>query len=663
MTGALSPAAGHALLGLSGAALATAALRAVSVLAPRGPERVIAAAAMAVSTACLQALALGLLDLGASPAALAATALATFAASRRWLPAPELSVATELAGWWERRGRLERAALGALAGLAAAWTAWMLKYPFLGEDAVRYRLPTVIAWVQEGSPGALYTAAEEYRTDAYPLGNELALSWAMAIARSFVPATLWTPALVALAALAGWHGLRSVGVPRPSAALAILAVCSLPIQVARLNEPNSDTPALAWAVCAGALCASARHRPALIAPALLAGGLAIGAKTTAAVPVLAALAAGLWLARGSLRAHRRVLVAAAAVALIVGGLWYVRNLILHGSPIWPFGTAPWGDPAPPVIEALDHSLLERPRATLRGNLDAYLATLAGGMVLAVGALLSPLAGRSKASLIAAAVATLALLSYAAAPVTGLGDAGLIGFPLLTLRYLLPALAACALAVALAARAGGRAAVAATAALAGSSAWSIGRDLALDYPPVPSIATLALGVALGALAALVLGGPLRRLVDRPPGLRRALAAAGALVGGLALSLPAAGYVERNARIAAAPSVEIPRFFTEPAAPPERAAVAFSPASDARVAGDRLRRPLRVVPRDAPCERYRRDWAVLTTSSSVLNTVSDLDLAPGALERCIYSDPPLVSSPSVAIYPPRRGITARVSARSP
>ena len=149
-----------------------------------------------------------------------------------------------------------------------------------------------------------------------------------------------------------------------------------------LNEPNADVAALAWTVCAAALCAGCARRPGLLAPALLAGALGVGAKTTALVPVLAALALGVWAARRSLGAVRTPLLSAVAASAAVGGLWYLRNLILHGSPLWPFVAAPWGDPSPPLIEALDHSLLERPRATLAGNVDLYLRTLAGGTILA-----------------------------------------------------------------------------------------------------------------------------------------------------------------------------------------------------------------------------------------------------------------------------------------
>lgn len=658
----MSAALTHALLALAVLALGAAAMRGASTLAPSGLERVLAAAAIGVCAACLEALALGLAGLGSEPLALSAAALATYVLARRLLDTPRVPPAVELAAWWRGRSTGERAVLGALGGLFAAWAAWMLEYPYLGEDGVRYRLPTVIAWIQEGSPGALVASPQEYATDAYPLGNELALAWPMAIARSFVPATLWTPALVGLAAASGWYGLRTLSVPRAVAALAVVALCALPLNVEHLNEPNADVAALAWTVCAAALCAGCARRPGLLAPALLAGALGVGAKTTALVPVLCALALGVWVARRSLGAARTPLLTAVAAATAVGGLWYLRNLVLHGSPLWPFVAAPWGDPSPPLIKALDHSLLERPRATLTGNVDVYLRTLAGGTILAAGALAAPLLDRSRETALAAAAAGLALLAYAAAPVTGLGDAGLTGFPALSLRYLLPALGVCVLPIALAARRSRRAAWLAAAVLIGATAWSVGRDLGLGFPLVPSAATLGLAAAIGALAAVAVPtGVVERLRHpirnhgrvSPTRRRQALAVACAVAGGVAMSLPAEGYLERHARIAQAPFVEVPRFFSGPSAPPQTAPVGFHPAIDARVAGDRLRRPLRLLQADLPCASYRRGWMVMMPSSAVLNAVSDLELPAGPLERCDYGDrPPVGLAQRLAIYPPGR-----------
>jgi hypothetical protein len=87
----------HLLWALSVAALAGAALRVASLSVPGGLVRVVAAAVIAVATAIVQALALGLVGLGSSPPALAASAVATWIVVRAATPRPELAATAELA--------------------------------------------------------------------------------------------------------------------------------------------------------------------------------------------------------------------------------------------------------------------------------------------------------------------------------------------------------------------------------------------------------------------------------------------------------------------------------------------------------------------------------------------------------------------------------------
>ena len=644
------PLLGALLLAVAGWALAAAGVRVASVLAPAGLDRLLAAIVLAVAAACLQGLGLGLIGLGADPYLLTVAAVLTFAAARAALPAPALGLAAELGHWWSVRSASQRAVLGALTAVSVAWAGWMLQHPFLGEDGVRYRLPTVIEWIGNGSPGSLYAASADYATDAYPLGNELLLAWPMAIARSFVAASVWSPLAVVLTAAAGWHLLRRLRAPGPVAGAAIAAVLLTPLNIGHINEPGADLPALAWAACCAALCTGAARRPGLLAPAALAAALAMGAKTTALVPVAVALAAGLYSARGSLRPVRGVLLAGGAAAVVLGGFWYARNLVLHGSPLWPFRAAPWGDPSPPLIEALDHSLLERPRVTLRGRTDLYVDELSGALVLMAGALAAPLLNRSRAVLGLSAAAGVALLAYAAAPVTGLGDAGLVGFPLLSLRYLLPALGVCAAAIAVAATRGDRrVARGAFVVLAASALWSAIDSLELDFPIGPPVGTLWPAAIMGGGLALAMGAAVRRV---PRTLARPAAVAGVLLVALLAALPARGYVKRAAAMDAAPLVAVPRFFSSAKAPGPTTPVLYSTTPDARVAGDRLRRPQRLLEDDLPCAAYRRGWLVLTNSSGALNGVRELKLPLGPLERCRYPDPAVAGVPGQAlVYRPR------------
>src|SRR5206468_2031389 len=98
--------------------------------------------------------------------------------------------------------------------------------------------------------------------------------------------------------------------------------------------------------------------------------------------------------------------------------------------------------------------IARPVATLQGRVDVYLARTAGGLLLVLAGLLAPLAGtrlagvpvaraQRRALVGAAAVLALAVLAWAAAPVTGLPRADGLARPGFLaesgLRYALPAL--------------------------------------------------------------------------------------------------------------------------------------------------------------------------------------------------------------------------------
>jgi hypothetical protein len=110
----------HAALAVAVASLLGAGIRVASLAAPSGLERVIAAVVLAAATAVVETLGLGLVSLGASPVALVAAALATWLATRLFLPAPAVSVAAELTRWARRLTSGESLTVLAVAGAAAA---------------------------------------------------------------------------------------------------------------------------------------------------------------------------------------------------------------------------------------------------------------------------------------------------------------------------------------------------------------------------------------------------------------------------------------------------------------------------------------------------------------------------------------------------------------
>ncbi len=641
----------HAVLGLAALALSAAALRAASLTGAVGLERIVAAAPIAAGVACSQCLLLGLVRLGSSPVALGLAAALTWMASRR-LPSRGPSAAGELAAWWAARSRGERALAGAAAGAFLALCAWLLRYPYVGNDGVTYHLNTVVDFVESGRPTDLVTSTYAFPTANHPLTNELLLSWPISIARSFAPATLWTPAALVLAGFAAWVGLRALAVPPRARALAVAALCTLPLNLEHLGEPNSDTPALAWLLCAVALAAGAGRRPALLVPAVLAGGLALGTKTTVLWPLLVALGAGAYLARGRLRGLRGPLVLAFVGALVVGGYWYARNTLDHGFPLWPFLETPWSDPLPRLLELFSHTFLDRPRATLEGRVDDYVETLAGALLLIPAAVLLPLLARRREVTVAAAVAAVSLLLWASAPITGVGDViGLEDFSISALRYLLPAMAVVIFTVALAARGGDLAAWVATVALGVAIVWNLIAAAGLGFPFLPGIGTLLVGGAIGALGALLVARRRRRSGRRLP--PRVAAVAGAALAGALLAAPASGWVERHGAVARTQDAELVQWFAGTGRLRDTEPLAFTRIRYAPLAGDRLERSLDLVPKREPCARAReRGWIVFGAAFTLPVRGRPGERFPeiAPVERCRFKDRPAYRSQLFRVYAP-------------
>ncbi len=601
----------HVLLGLSIAALGAAGLRVASLAAPRGLERVVTAAVVVCAAAVIQTLLLGLLALGGSPVALALAAGATWLGARLLLPAPALPPGAEVAAWWRDSGLAMRVGLGALAGMGLAWSVWLLRYPALGIDSIAYHVPEIVAWTHNGTPGSVESIVPELSVGNYPLTNEVLLTWGTAISRSFVFLTLWPPAMLALLAAAGWLGLRSLVVPRLPALLALAALLSTPILTNhQMNGAHTDLPALTWLACCAALCAASVRRPLLLAPAVLAAGLAIGTKTTTAPLALLALAIAYVPQRGRLRPLGRPLALAGAGALAVGSYWYLRDLVDHGSPLWPFLATPWGDDLPRHF-ATAVTFLDRPRLTLDRIGHDYLEVFAGGIVLLAGAVLAPLVARRREVLGCATATAVAAVLWANAPLTGVNDFPVLDFTALsTLRYSSPALAAAALTLALAARAGPRARGYAVAVLAAATVLGVWQTFDLGFPNVPRATTPLVGAALGALA-----GFMARPVQLPRGPAARLAAVAVVAAAAgALLVPAAnGYVKRHARTGLYDAEIVSWVSSLPGYSDDRPTISIAPVMTGVLAGDRLQHRLELVPVRERCDRVRalprQQWLVV------------------------------------------------------
>jgi hypothetical protein len=539
--------------------------------------------------AVLVPLACGLLGLGASAWALAAATLAVAAAA---------GFAAGPAAPPRYAGASPSLAACAAAGMGVAFALRSLFDATVRTDG--FHLAEVVRWLHEGHPGTVELVRHEWPAGAYPLANELILTWGAGIARSFAPVALWTAAATALLAGATFHGLRERRVDARVAALAAAAVTLLTAALARLEGAGTDLPAVAWLACALALVAHPDSRHRLPGPALLAAALAIGTKTNMAALAVVALAAALW---GTGWRPRRFELVALGAGAVVALAWPARNLLLHGSPLWPFSGLGPGDPVPYVLSEMQTSFAADPGAVLEQYAERPADALRTALPLAGALLLGAVAGLRDARF-AAGLTLFGVVTWAVSPLSGILYSG--DDEILLIWYVLPAVLMACAALALAARGSPIARMGAPAVLALSALAclpELGRDTAFPSHAAAAV-TLAGGAAAGALAGLGM---------RPPRIRGWSAGALAVVA-----------------LAAATAWSAPRYGDDdgtPAGPllawlAERegdAPVLANWAPDGRYAGPELERRVGLLPLGMSCEQARATareaWVVIVRRERV------------------------------------------------
>ncbi|HYF28654.1 MAG TPA: hypothetical protein VD931_23135 [Baekduia sp.] len=601
----------HALLVLAAGLVAATGWRVAGCAAPAGLARAVATAVLAVAFAVAQALALGLLDLSGAPPALTAAAALGALAAYRLLPATAPGPGTQLAAWWRALEPRGRAGAGALGLTIAGWAAWQLQHPYIGDDGFTYHLPLAAHYAQEGTAGGLVELFQGVPVANYPVTNEVAVGWGLGLADSWVMASIWGPFLVAVLLAAGTLGLRTLRVPVAVVVAALAAFLALPLALTQVGGPLTDLPAVTWLVCAAALAAASRERPALLAVALVAAGLSFGTKTTGSVLLAAALLAAAVAGRDRLRTLHPAWSGLVPLALLVGGVWVVRNTIDHGSPLWPLVATSWGDDVPPAFAAIDDSFLSHPGEMLDdGRASDYTNILSGGTYLLAGGLLAALlVARTRLALACSAAAAVAVAAWAAAPYTGIDQPALaVG----ATRYLLPALAAATLALAVTARdAGRRGRLAILVLLWIAAVASVGRTWEFGFPFVPSLGTVIGLAVIGAAAGLAAG---RLRVRVAPAVRRAAPYATGVVLALGLAGAADGYLERHAEAGRIDGGLLRAALATPGFDDDEGLeIAMGPATVAFLRGERLQHTVTFVGSETSCAELRRrrarGWVVL------------------------------------------------------
>lgn len=263
-------------------------------------------------------------------------------------------------------GRLPVIVAAFLVGLTLLWRAFLaVRLPVVDVLGWQYHLVSVDVWLQTN---ALVRVSQNIWTDGWPADGELLTTWLAAFTRTdaFAGFTAILPIPIAMVATAGLA--REFGAGRVSAALAGLLLGTVPAIVSLAGTSYVDTAAAAAVVAAWWLGLRILHGERDRSAALLFGisvGLALGTKVTDLLlvgPMVAAV--GLVMVNrlfATLRAGTRIaghlagLGLALLPILIFGVSWYVKNLLVHGNPLFPVAFGPFIGPkaagtfgAPPV---------------------------------------------------------------------------------------------------------------------------------------------------------------------------------------------------------------------------------------------------------------------------------------------------------------------------
>jgi hypothetical protein len=576
-----------------------------------------AALAAAVPAAC------GLAGAGTSAVAFAAATLAV-AIPAAWLAGPAGgSFAAEIRRW----------PVAAAGGIAFVFWGYATAFPAVRTDA--FHLAEVVRWLHGGHPGSVELTVHEWPAGAYPKVNELILTWGVGLARAFPPVAAWTVALLVLLAGSAYAGLRRRDVAPAAAALAAATLLAVLGALARIEGAGTDLPSLAWLACAAALLAAPERHRRHPGPALLALGLALGTKLNVAPPAAALAAVAV---RDVWATRRRADLVAAAAGALAGGFWPARNLVEHGSPLWPFSSLGPGDPVPGILAGLQRPFVRDAGGTLDQLWLENPRAVSALAILLVAALAAPLLAPRR-DVRAAALLTFATLAlWAVSPLSGRLVEG--DFRAAFIWYLLPtAAAAIATTGLLAGRPGwpGRAGIAALAAAAVSAT-------AIEPLASPAFASPQQAVAVivsGLLAGLVTAHALRRM--KVPGWSVAALACGVL----ALAVQLAGPRYRDSGAFDPLLGQVLRVLDAQAG--DSRPVVAEWRVDGRMAGPRLAHPIALLPLDAGCDEIRalaqRSWLVAVRTER-FPTVWPI----AGVDACLRGTAPVMRNLAFAVYGP-------------
>jgi hypothetical protein len=234
----------------------------------------------------------------------------------------------------------------ALACLYAESVARTIRHGARAWDSNSYHLPVPLQWLHLQSLTEALSHQVIYgrlglEKFANPGDGHLVMTLPLAIGWDLLACLVQLP-FALLAAWAVFWMAKSAGASRGAALLAAFAFAAAPIVANQAAVPVLDLATAALTLAATAILLSVAEAsgppPAAIALAGLAVGLALGTKTTAwsHLPLVAlALLASSWLRTASWRTLLSRAALFATTAALPSALWYVRNAVLFGNPMYP----------------------------------------------------------------------------------------------------------------------------------------------------------------------------------------------------------------------------------------------------------------------------------------------------------------------------------------
>jgi hypothetical protein len=436
--------------------------------------------------------------------------------------------------------RWELGAAVAIAALVAIqWagpTLLALDRGIYGGDSLWYHMPFAAHFAQTGSVTELLYVDPLYLNWLYPQVSELVHAGGLLLLGNDFLSPLLNLGWLGLALLAGWCIGRPYGASAPAlAAVAALMAANL-LFSRQPGNANNDVVAIALLLSSVALLANARlptARGPLIA-AGLAAGMALGTKLTV-VPPVGALTIGV-VAIAATGERLRAAVAWGSGLAVGGGFWYLRDLIVAGTPFPFVDLGPLSKPEELQGRepfSIAHYLTDTDvwGRFFRPGLEERLGDLWPlALAFAVAGVALWLWRGGPLERMLAAVALVSAIAYLLTPLSASGPEGTpIGFRL-NIRYLAPGLALALVLAAIPPRVGVERErwwrLGALVVLAALIAISAGALEAIDTDRIPGSILLALAV---------IGLPLAIVWLSRRGVARVRLAAGAVVAAIVLAV--------------------------------------------------------------------------------------------------------------------------------